>query len=49
MSELENSASSDAVVREQIAALPAEVSDVNLLSKLEGKLSFLSYYLLNLT
>lgn len=35
--ELENSASSDAVVREQIANLPPEVSEVAMLSKLEDK------------
>lgn len=37
LSDLENSASSDAVVREQIAALPAEVSDVSLLDNLKDK------------
>lgn len=37
LTELENSASSDAVVREQIANLPPEVSEVALLSKLENK------------
>lgn len=35
--ELENSASSDAQVREQIANLPPDVSDVALLEKLEDK------------
>jgi len=35
--DLENSASSDAVVREQIANLPPEVSEVAMLSKLEDK------------
>ncbi|XP_071451292.1 regulation of nuclear pre-mRNA domain-containing protein 1B [Hetaerina americana] len=35
--DLENSASSDAVVRERIASLPPEVSEVSLLSKLEDK------------
>lgn len=35
--DLENSASSDAVVRERIANLPPEVSEVSLLSKLEDK------------
>lgn len=34
--ELENSASQDAVVREKIANLPAEVQDVSLLEKIEG-------------
>lgn len=34
LSDLENSASSDAAVRERIAALPPEVSDVSLLEKL---------------
>uniref|UniRef100_U5EYY9 Putative regulator of nuclear mrna n=1 Tax=Corethrella appendiculata TaxID=1370023 RepID=U5EYY9_9DIPT len=34
---LENSASSDAVVRERIANLPPEVSEIQLLSKLEDK------------
>ncbi|CAH0772159.1 unnamed protein product [Bemisia tabaci] len=34
--DLENSASSDAVVREKIASLPPEVSEVNLLAKIEG-------------
>lgn len=35
--ELENSASQDAAVREKIANLPAEVQDVSLLEKIEGK------------
>ncbi|KAG8230346.1 hypothetical protein J437_LFUL000617 [Ladona fulva] len=35
--DLESSASSDAVVRERIASLPPEVSEVSLLSKLEDK------------
>lgn len=35
--DLENSASSDATVREKIARLPPEVSEINLLSRLEGK------------
>lgn len=34
--ELESSASSDEAVRERIASLPPEVSEVQLLSKLEG-------------
>jgi len=37
LSDLENSASSDAAVRERIAALPPEVSDVSLLEKLTGR------------
>lgn len=37
MLELESSASSDEAVRERIASLPPEVSEVQLLSKLEGK------------
>uniref|UniRef100_A0A1B6LCA5 CID domain-containing protein n=1 Tax=Graphocephala atropunctata TaxID=36148 RepID=A0A1B6LCA5_9HEMI len=37
LQELENSASSDAIVREKIASLPPEVSEVNLLAKLEDK------------
>ena len=37
--DLENSASSDAAVRERIAALPPEVSDVALLDKLTGLLT----------
>ena len=37
--DLEHSASSDATVREHIAALPPEVSDVSLLEKLTGRLS----------
>jgi len=36
LSDLENSASSDAAVRERIAALPPEVSDASLLEKLTG-------------
>lgn len=36
--ELESSASSDEAVRERIASLPPEVSEVQLLSKLEGNL-----------
>jgi len=36
LSDLENSASSDAAVRERIAAFPPEVSDVSLLEKLTG-------------
>ena len=40
MQELENSASSDATVREKIANLPPEVSDINLLSRLEGDVRF---------
>ncbi|KAJ9575459.1 hypothetical protein L9F63_007664, partial [Diploptera punctata] len=39
LSDLENSASSDAVVREKIASLPPEVSEIQLLSKLEDKAS----------
>lgn len=35
--DLENSASSDAVVREKIANLPPEVSEVAMLTKLEDK------------
>lgn len=35
--DLENSASSDAAVREKIASLPAEVSDVSLLDRVEDK------------
>ncbi|XP_037791464.1 regulation of nuclear pre-mRNA domain-containing protein 1B-like [Penaeus monodon] len=35
LQELESAATSDAVVREKIANLPAEVSDVNLLNKLQ--------------
>lgn len=35
--DLENSASSDAVVRERIANLPPEVSEISLLTKLEDK------------
>lgn len=37
--ELEASASSDEAVRERIASLPPEVSEVQLLSKLEGKMT----------
>lgn len=37
LQELENSASSDAAIREKIANLPADVSDINLLARLEGK------------
>lgn len=40
LQELENSASSDAVIREGIANLPPAVSEITLLSKLEGKLHF---------
>ncbi|CAK1585999.1 unnamed protein product [Parnassius mnemosyne] len=40
--ELESSASSDEAVRERIASLPPEVSEVHLLSKLEDKESALS-------
>ncbi len=36
LEDLENSASSDAQVRERIAALPPEVSDAGLLNKVEG-------------
>lgn len=36
--ELESAATSDAVVREKIASLPDEVSDVSHLSKLQGKI-----------
>lgn len=36
---LENAASSDGIVREKIAQLPPEVSDVSLLSKVLGKFS----------
>lgn len=35
--ELENSASSDVAVREAIASLPPEVSDVSLLAKLQDR------------
>ena len=38
LSDLENSASCDAAVREQIAALPPEVSDISQLAKISGKL-----------
>lgn len=34
--DLENSASSDAAVREKIAAFPPEVSDVTLMEKITG-------------
>lgn len=37
--DLESSASSDEAVRERIASLPPEVSEVQLLSKLEGKMT----------
>ncbi len=37
LEDLENSASSDAAVRERIAALPPEVSDASLLGKLAGE------------
>lgn len=37
LEDLENSASSDAAVRERIAALPPEVSDAGLLGKLAGR------------
>lgn len=45
MLELESSASSDEAVRERIASLPPEVSEVQLLSKLEGNwyIEILSY------
>lgn len=51
--ELESSASSDEAVRKRIASLPPEVSEVQLLSKLEGKkrlgvLIGLTLYLRNL-
>ena len=36
LQDLETSASSDAAVRERIAALPPAVSDVNLLSQITG-------------
>jgi regulator of Ty1 transposition protein 103 len=36
LEDLESSASSDATVRERIAALPQEVSDVSCLEKLKG-------------
>lgn len=44
--ELENSASQDAAVREKIANLPAEVQDVSLLEKIEGKVFFLFVFFL---
>lgn len=37
--ELESAATSDAVVREKIASLPDEVSDVSHLSKLQGEIN----------
>lgn len=37
LADLEHSASSDAAVREKIAALPPEVSDINHLSKITGR------------
>ena len=40
LQDMDNSASSDAVVREQIAKLPPEVQDTSLLEKIEG----LSYW-----
>lgn len=43
--ELDASASSDEAVRERIASLPPEVSEVQLLSKLEGKMT--PYYRIN--
>lgn len=43
LQELENSASSDAAVREKIASLPPEVSDINLLARLEGKVDYPSF------
>ncbi|KAG6464538.1 hypothetical protein O3G_MSEX014580 [Manduca sexta] len=43
--ELESSASSDEAVRERIASLPPEVSEVQLLDKLRGKLT--PYYRIN--
>jgi len=36
LSALENSASCDAVIREKIAKLPPEVSDISQLAKLHG-------------
>ncbi|CAF0780075.1 unnamed protein product [Didymodactylos carnosus] len=44
LQELENSPSSDAVVREKIAALPPEVSDVNLLKTLRDKAEAMELY-----
>lgn len=38
LSDLENSASCDASVRERIAALPPEVSDISHLDKIQGML-----------
>lgn len=51
--ELESSASSDEAVRKRIASLPPEVSEVQLLSKLEGNnrlgvIIGLAFYLRNL-
>lgn len=40
--DLEHSASSDAAVREKIAALPPEVSDIQHLSKISGKIIHLN-------
>ena len=37
LQELENSATQDAVVREQIANLPTEVTDPTFIDKVEGK------------
>lgn len=37
LSDLDSAASSDAAVREKIAALPPEVSDISNLDKLQGK------------
>lgn len=39
LADLENTASSDAVVRERIASLPPEVSDASLLDKIQDRLS----------
>ena len=36
LNDMDNSASSDAVVREKIAKLPPEVQDVSLLDKIQG-------------
>ncbi|CAF0737133.1 unnamed protein product [Didymodactylos carnosus] len=44
LQELENSPSSDAVVREKIAALPPEVSDINLLKTLCDKTEAVELY-----
>jgi len=49
LSDLENSASSDAAVRERIAALPPEVSDVSLLEKLTGNFMMARLVLSNIT